>query len=222
MDDFDFTTTMTPEQIKLAKAAGKLARHHASGGKLYESLTVGESLLVGRDVAMKMSGSNRPHGKQYSIAFQAWKSKFGFVATDTGARIPQSWLDECIVCAQHRSLSDEIIASLPPATRANLGVSGLSKRVRQRLAEIEGRHLPPRVTPMAELRDQVALTAAIVSSVAPSTFGAPPETRVEMLEAALKRLGLYVNNEGEIKLLSASKLAEWLAGQPKSDKLAFE
>ena len=152
-----------------------------------KALTVGESLLVGRDVAMKMSGSNQPRGKQYSLAFQAWKAKFGFVATDTGAKIPDSWLDECILCAQHRTLSDEIIASLPPAARANLGVSGLSKRVRQRLAEIEGHHRPPRVTPMAQLRDQVALTAARVDSVAPSAFGAPPETRVEMLEAALKR-----------------------------------
>jgi hypothetical protein len=162
---------------------------------------------------MKMSGSNRPHGKQYSLRFQAWKAKFGFIATDTGARIPESWLDECIVCAQHHTLSDEIIASLPPAVRANLGVSGLSKRVWQRLAEIEGRHLPPKVTPMAQLRDQVALTAARVDSVAPGTFGAPSESRVEMLEAALKRIGLYVDDQGEIKLLSGSKLASWLAGQ---------
>ena len=217
MTDFDFTHEMTVEQIRLAKAAGKLARHHASGGKLYESLTVGESLLVGRDVAMKMSGSNQPRGKQYSLRFQAWKAKFGFIATDTGARIPDSWLDECILCAQHRTLSDEIIASLPPATRANLGVSGLSKRVRQRLAEIEGRHLPPKVTPMAQLRDQVALTAARVDSVAPNTFGAPPETRVEMLESALKRLGLYVDDAGVIKLISASTLAAWLAGEAKSE-----
>lgn len=69
--EFDFSREMTDAQIKLAKAAGKLARHHASGGKPYESLTVGESLLVGRDVAVKMSGSNRPHGKQYSLRFQA-------------------------------------------------------------------------------------------------------------------------------------------------------
>lgn len=47
--------------------------------------------------------------------------------------------------------------------------------MRQRLAEIEGRHLPPKVTPMAQLRDQVALTAARVDSVAPDTFGAPPK-----------------------------------------------
>jgi hypothetical protein len=33
---------------------------------------------------------------------------------------------------------------------------------------------------MAQLRDQVALTAARIDSVAPDTFGAPPETRVEM------------------------------------------
>jgi hypothetical protein len=37
-----------------------------------------------------------------------------------------------------------------------------------------------------------------------------------MLEAALKRLGLYVNDEGEIKLISASTLAAWLAGEVKS------
>ena len=47
-----------------------------------------------------------------------------------------------------------------------------------------------------------------------STFGSvAPETRIEMLEAALKRLGLYVDDEGEIKLISASTLAAWLAGE---------
>jgi hypothetical protein len=66
---------------------------------------------------------------------------------------------------------------------------------------------------MAQLRDQVSRTAAIVDSIAPSAFGARPETRVEMLEAALKRLGLYVDDEGEIKLISASTLAAWLAGE---------
>jgi hypothetical protein len=70
---------------------------------------------------------------------------------------------------------------------------------------------------MAALRDQVARTAAVVGSVAPDTFGAPPETRVEMLKAALKRLGLYVDDKGVIKLISASTLAAWLAGEAKSD-----
>lgn len=83
----NFATHPTLALTITPKAAGKLARHHASGGKPYESLTVGESLLVGRDVAMKLSGSNRPHRKQYSIEFQAWKSKCGFVRVWQAGRL---------------------------------------------------------------------------------------------------------------------------------------
>ena len=43
--------------------------------------------------------------------------------------------------------------------------------------------------------------------------GAPPETHLEMVEAALKRLGLYADDEGKIKLISKTTLAAWLAGE---------
>ena len=54
--DPDFTHEMTDEQVKLAKAAGRLARKQTSGSTLQDALTVGESLLVGRATAMKDFG----------------------------------------------------------------------------------------------------------------------------------------------------------------------
>ena len=57
MDDYDFAHEMTDEQIKLAKAAGRLARKQASGSTLYDALKVGEALLIGRAAAMKAARS---------------------------------------------------------------------------------------------------------------------------------------------------------------------
>jgi hypothetical protein len=43
------------------------------------------------------------------------------------------WLDDGMICAANCTLADEIIVRLEPRKRAEVGISGLAKRVRQKL-----------------------------------------------------------------------------------------
>jgi hypothetical protein len=130
---------MTDEEVANARKAGKLAKEHLKGAKLTEALTIGESLLVGRRAAMKAVGldpaSNRPpSGKAYAEAFRDWKEAFHFPR----GKDEDAFYDDCIGCAAHRSVADGIMASLSIKDRANMGASGLAKRVRAKLREFEG------------------------------------------------------------------------------------
>ena len=144
---------MSDEQIKLAKAAGRLATKHLDGVKLYEGVKIGASLLDGRNVAMKIAGTNKPQGKAYAEAFREWKQHFKFPSGPDA----EGFYDAAIVCAQHSSIADAIIASLSVKQGAELGVFGLSKRIRAKLNEFEG--APPRIAP-------VSRTAALEGRIA--------------------------------------------------------
>ena len=100
MADHDFTQDMDAEQIKRAKAAGKLAQKHIKGTTLYEAIEVGEVLLNGRAIAMRVSNSNAPSGRRYAEAFGAWKRQFGFDVK--GQELPPQYLENCIAVAEHR------------------------------------------------------------------------------------------------------------------------
>jgi hypothetical protein len=194
-----FTHEMTDEQVRLAKAAGKLARKQASGSSLYDSLTVGEALLVGRAAAMKAARVNHPNGKQYAQAFAAWKKQFGFTADNKGLPLPTQYLDNCILAAANRTIADKIIAELSPAQRAGLGISGLAARVRK-----AGGMRPPRMTPTRQMQEQLTdLTFAL------------DRTRHGLAEAALRRYGLAIDEEGNLVVIDEKKFAAWLnARQP--------
>jgi hypothetical protein len=130
---------MTDEQIKLARAAGRLATKHLSAVKLYESLQIGESLLVGRAAAMKAARVNTPFGRPYVEAFGRWKKLYRFPDGKEAA----NFFDQCIVCAENRDLANSIIAGLGVKDKARLGVWGLAKRIRDRLREeVEGPPAP--------------------------------------------------------------------------------
>ena len=131
MADHDFTQDMDAEQIKRAKAAGKLARKHIKGTTLYEAIEVGEVLLNGRAIAMRVSNSNAPSGRRYAEAFGAWKRQFGFDVK--GQELPPQYLENCIAVAMHRPLAEEIIAKLPAVRRAAMGISGLAALVRKEI-----------------------------------------------------------------------------------------
>ena len=131
MADHDFTQDMDAEQIKRAKAAGKLAQKHIKGTTLYEAIEVGEVLLNGRAIAMRVSSSNSPAGRRYAEAFAAWKRQFGFDVK--GQDLPPQYLENCIAVAEHRGLAEDLIAKMKPAKRATMGISGLAARVRKEL-----------------------------------------------------------------------------------------
>jgi hypothetical protein len=52
--------------------------------------------------------------------------------------------DNAIVCAEHRTVADQIIAELSLKKKMDLGIFGLAARVRKRIAELKGE--PPQAT----------------------------------------------------------------------------
>jgi hypothetical protein len=146
MNEYDFVLDMTPEQVERAERAGKLASDHTKGVKLYEGLDIGESLLVGREIAKRLAGVDKPNGRAYADHFLRWKVRFGF-PTD---RANNHFYDAAIYCAEHRSEADKIIARLAPKQRAELGIQGLFKRLRRS----DGEAPPVRISPMAALKQR--------------------------------------------------------------------
>lgn len=160
MTDLDFSRELTPEEIERAKRAGKLAQDSLSGHRLYESLDIGEVLLKGRAIALARSGASTPRqgGRPYAEVFAAFKQTFGFPTYNDpkDQKRADAFYDDAIYCAQHRQFVDEIINKMDPRWRANVGVSGLAKRVRAKVREAQGYHPSPRVSPFANLKEQLA------------------------------------------------------------------
>jgi hypothetical protein len=159
---------MTEEQVKLARAAGKLAQQHLSGVKLHEGLEIAESLLVGRNWAMMKAEVNNPKGRAYAEQFSHWKMLFKF---PTGKEA-EAFYDHAILCGANRPLADDIVAGLSVKAKAEIGVFGLARRIRKRLREEEKKKegedsppptRPPKVTEETRLRAETTeLRTAIV------------------------------------------------------------
>ncbi len=138
---------MTDAEVKETKWAAKTVAQHLDGVKLLDGLRIGAVLLTGRQAAMRAAGSNKPQGRAYAEAFREWKQGFRF---RTG-KDAEAYYDHAIVCAQHRTIADEIIAGLSCKQRAEMGIFGLAARVRAKVRELEGASKPPRITPAARL-----------------------------------------------------------------------
>jgi hypothetical protein len=203
MDEHDFTQDMSDEQIKLAKAAGRLARKQAAGSTLYDALKIGEALLVGRAAAMRTAGVNRPFGKQYAHAFAAWKKQFGFTAPKD-LPLPPAYLDNCIFAAEHRGDAEQIIAKLSPTQKAGMGISGLTARVRAKLKPELPASLTPRMTPARQIMDQInTLTFAVErQSLAVDRQG--------LAVSAMRRIGLDVDENGDPVVADREKFMRWV------------
>lgn len=195
MTDINFEQEMTSEQVQLAQEAGKLAHDHVQGVRLYEGLKIGESLLVGRDVAMRLAHVNAPIGRAYADHLLRWKMRFGF-PTDPAFN---SFCDAAIYCAQNRSIADEVIASLPVKRRAELGIQGLVKRVRERVREARGEpRKPPKPSPVATLKQKLSdaegeladAKERLAATDEGSLFDLRKDTAEEIAEIILKHLHL--------------------------------
>lgn len=140
MTDIDFTRDMTPEEIALAKEAGAIAARQLKGQTMLDGLKVGEQLLHGRQIVLKKYGLNSPRGRSYGAYFQAWKRQFGFpvdFANSDEEKKVLAYFDDAIVCAAHRNIAEEIMYQEDARWRANNGVSGLARRVRNVLRDKE-------------------------------------------------------------------------------------
>ena len=214
MSGFNFNDLMSPDQIELAHEASAIAHDQIKGANLYKALKVGEAILIGSTAAMEASGSNRDNGYLYARAFKAWKAQFGF---DT---VPPTYLDDCKVCAKHRTISDEIIAGLKPGRRANIGVSGLAKRVRQKLRELTGEKVAQRASPHASIRRKLADTTSKLAHVeeqlaAVDEDPAPTlDRRLAGWAKALAEAGLRMDEEENESFVCAddrAKFDAWVA-----------
>jgi hypothetical protein len=138
---------MTDAEFKRAKAAARLVVKITSGEQLSSALEVGDQLLKGRAFAMKAVRTNRPQGRTYAEAFREWKAMLKF---PTG-KDAEALYDAAIVCAQHRAIAEEIIASLDIKRRVEMGVFGLAARVRAKVRELEGQPRQPKLARRNEL-----------------------------------------------------------------------
>lgn len=124
---------MTDEEVRETKWAAKEVAKHLDGVRLLDGLRIGAVLLQGRNHAMKAAGANRPLGKTYSEALKEWKKAFKF----REGKDAEAYYDYAIVCAQHRTIADEIVSLLSVKQKAEMGMSGLAKRVRAKVKELE-------------------------------------------------------------------------------------
>jgi hypothetical protein len=208
---------MTDDEVKEAKWAAREVGKHLDGIKLDEGLRIGAVLMKGRQHAMAAAGSpNKPQGKAYAEAFREWKQAFKF----REGREAEDYYAVAIVCAQHRTIADEIVAGLRPKQRSEMGVFGLAKRVRAKLKELEEGPQPPKAKAapkgrqaeidgrFAELEERLA--AAEPKSTSDLVALLARREPVEVLE----HLRLHQHAWFERLMAAARNAAEWRAAEP--------
>ena len=142
---------MTDDEVREAKWAAREVAKHLDGVKLLDGLRIGAVLMQGRHYAMKAAGINKPQGKAYAEALREWKRGFKF----REGKDAEYYYDNAIVCAQHRTLADEIISLLSERQKSEMGMAGLAKRVRAKLRELEEGPKPVKPPRPQSWRDDV-------------------------------------------------------------------
>jgi hypothetical protein len=140
---------MTDDEIREAKWASREVAKHLDGVKLLDGLRIGETLLKGRNYAMKAAGINKPQGKAYAEAFREWKKAFKF----REGKEAENYYDATIVCAQHHTIANEIVSQLSVKQKSEMGMFGLAKRVRAKVGELEGGPKPVKAKPESWRRE---------------------------------------------------------------------
>jgi hypothetical protein len=153
---------MTNDEVREAKWAAKEVARNLDGVKLTDGLRIGEVLMNGRHHAMKAAGINKPQGKAYAEAFREWKQAFKF----REGKEAENYYDAAIVCAQHRTIANEIVSLLSVKQKSEMGMFGLAKRVRAKVSELENGPKPVKAKPeswrhefagrLAEIEERVA------------------------------------------------------------------
>src|SRR5207248_7045464 len=67
--------------------AGRDAWQAITRAETFEAwVTIAKALAIGRDHALKLTGANAPHGRQYSLAFCDWAKRHGFGGMEKSVR----------------------------------------------------------------------------------------------------------------------------------------
>jgi hypothetical protein len=212
---------MTDDEVKEAKWASKEVAKHLDGVRLLDGLRIGAVLLQGRNAAMKAARTNQPQGKAYAEALQEWKKAFKF----REGKEAQNYYDYAIVCAQHRSIADGIIATLSDRQRHEMGMSGLAKRVRAKLREIEDGPKPVKPPKPKGLRGEVDDVKGELADLRERIAAAEPRAYSEVVDLIVRRkpvefleLLRLAHGAWRTQLVEAVReAAEWDAGLPEGD-----
>jgi hypothetical protein len=200
MDEIDFNTFMTKEQVELCEEASGLMRMHMSKQRLEEGLKIGVALLHGRRACMEATGVKKPNGAVYNRAFAEWKHKFGFDTLGTNEAVPPTYLKDCLVCAAERDIAENIISSLDPKQRANMGPSGLAARIRKELKvdkEVDP-DAPPKKTMAEQVKELESKNSELLSENHRLSTGQPIDWRASVKVIADQ---LIVDDEPKAKSL---------------------
>ena len=216
---------MTDNEVKETRWASREVGKHLSGIKLEEGLRIGAVLLKGRYYAAKAAGidltiNETPSGKAYSEAFREWKKGFRF----PDGKPAENYYDAAIVCAQNRTVADEIIAMLEPRQRAEMGIFGLAKRVRAKVKEFDGKPKKVRATPKATTA--LEQMQGEVADLKERMAAAEPRTTSDLIELLAKReptevvehMRLHQNAWFERLIEAAFATADWEAATPKAPR----
>ena len=102
----------------------------STGQHLDDWLELGEVLLMGRRLAMRIAHTNQPTGKGYNIAFGGWQLAHGFHTIPKSAISDLLWI---LDNGEHRAILREQRATMTVSERARLNSPSAA---RQRVAKI--------------------------------------------------------------------------------------
>lgn len=171
------------------------------GAHLEDWLKIGQTLLIGRQFAMRVAFVNRPEGRGYNQTFGRWMERHGFVSMKKADASDALWLvDDPDRLATLRELQ----ATMTPAERARLNSRRTVRRhVIDRLQAREGRAAPARPAPVTVLKQRLNDTLAELDEV---------RDRLAAHEANLERFNFEADSAKNI----ARVLAEWRSAKARA------
>ena len=65
-------------EARTVKAAAECWQAYGRASSFEAFLKIGQGLLVGRNLVLRSTGANAPHGRRYSLAFSRWIREYKF------------------------------------------------------------------------------------------------------------------------------------------------
>ena len=127
-----------------------------SGQHLQDWFVLGEALLIGRHVAMKLAFTNEPKGKGYSQAFSEWKSAHNFHTIPQTAISDLLWILDNV---EHKTILTDQLATLPTNKRIRINSPSAARQLVSKYLKARlplDPNAPVKVSKQKELESKVA------------------------------------------------------------------
>jgi hypothetical protein len=112
---------------------------------------VGAALVIGRAEAMRDGHVNKPKGRSYNAAINAFLKKFGFDGLDSGDR------SRLLDVMDHQSEVEGWLSKLTPKERLRLNHPASVWRRWKASAVVPNPNTPPKVSPFQKLNESIAI-----------------------------------------------------------------